>query len=183
VTAKSRSDRSANAHGLLIVNTGDGKGKTTAAMGLAMRAVGQGLGVCVIQFIKDEKGRWGERMAAEALRVEWHTMGDGFVFDPDPNSPAARLAREGWRLASDKIASGAYSLVVLDEFTYPLKFGWLDETDVLAQLASRPGHVHVAITGRDASPALIAQADLVTEMVLIKHPFERGVRAQRGIEF
>jgi len=170
--------------GLILIHTGQGKGKTTAALGLVFRALGQGLSVCVLQFIKSEKGRWGETVMAERLGIPWHTLGRGFVFDPQRRAQDAILAAKGWELARERIASGDYDLVVLDEFTYPCKFGWLDVSEIAHWLAhERPPHVHVAITGRDAPPELIAIADLVTEMVNIKHPHDRGVAAQPGIEF
>jgi cob(I)alamin adenosyltransferase len=170
--------------GLILIHTGQGKGKTTAALGLVFRALGQGLRVCVLQFIKSERGRWGETIMAERLGITWHALGRGFVFDPERRAQDAALATQGWELARECIASGAFDLVVLDEFTYPCKFGWLDASEVARWLAQeRPSHVHVVITGRDAPPELIAIADLVTEMVNIRHPHDRGVAAQPGIEF
>ncbi len=170
--------------GLLIVYTGNGKGKTTAALGLLWRALGAGLRVCVIQFVKSERGRWGETLLAERLGVEWHAMGRGFVCDPAHQAEDAGLAREGWALAREKISSRDYDVVLLDEFTYPLAFGWLDREQVVGWLMTeRPRSVHVVITGRSAPAELIAAADLVTEMVAIKHPYDAGIRAQAGIEF
>ncbi len=170
--------------GLLIVYTGRGKGKTTAALGLVLRAWGQGLRCCVIQFIKSEKGRWGEVQAAQRLGLEWHTLGEGFTWQAADLGPSIAKAREGWQLAQDKLASGDYDLVVLDEFTYPLHFGWVDPAAAVEWLREqRSPRTHVVITGRDAPPALLEAADLVTEMANVKHPFDRGVRAQRGIEF
>ncbi len=170
--------------GLVIVYTGDGKGKTTAALGLALRAHGQGLRVCVIQFIKDERGRWGERMATERLGWEWHTLGSGFVWDPAHQEEAHRRALAAWQLAQERIANGAFDLVVLDEFTYPLAFGWLEVDATLAWFAEhRPPTLHLVITGRGAPEALIAAADCVTEMRCVKHPYDAGIAAQKGIEF
>ncbi len=170
--------------GLLIVYTGDGKGKTTAALGTLFRAWGHGLRLCVIQFIKSERGRWGEIRAAERLGIEWHTLGEGFVWDPQHDAEARARAIDAWALAQQRIASGGYDLIILDEFTYPLTFGWLDTAQVLAWLAAhRPPELHLLITGRDAPPALIAAADLVSEVRPIKHPFARGIKAQKGIEF
>ena len=170
--------------GLVVVNTGHGKGKTTAALGLVLRAWGQGLRICVVQFIKAETGAWGEVKAARKLGVEWHTMGDGFTWlSRDMDQTRAR-ALEAWQLAQDKIAGNQYSLVVLDEFTYPLKFGWLDTRQVVEWLkANKPEMLHVIITGRDAPTELVEFADLVTEMHEVKHPFQAGIRAQKGIEF
>ncbi len=170
--------------GLVILNTGKGKGKTTAALGTLFRAWGQGMRVCVIQFIKDEKGRWGETKAAEKLNIEWHTLGDGFVWDPADMQPAIAKAHAGWGLAQKQIASGDYDLIILDEFTYPLKFGWLDTAKVIGWLRShKPAMLHLIVTGRDAPDGLIDYADLVTDMQVVKHPFDQGIQAQRGIEF
>ncbi|MGI6380482.1 MAG: cob(I)yrinic acid a,c-diamide adenosyltransferase [Anaerolineae bacterium] len=170
--------------GLLIVYTGDGKGKTTAALGMVLRAWGRGMRVCVLQFLKDERGRWGEVLAAEKLGIAWHTLGTGFVWEPDQDAEARVRSQEAWRLAQAAIESGDYDLVVLDEFTYPLRFGWVDINEVLTWLAhERPSGVHVVITGRQAPDALIDQADLVTEMRNIKHPFDAGLAGQKGIEY
>jgi len=169
---------------LLIVHTGDGKGKTTAALGMVFRAWGRGMKVCVIQFIKAETGQWGEVKAAKKLGIEWHTTGDGFTWlSKDMDETTAR-ALHGWEIAKEKISSGNYDLIVLDEFTYPLTNNWLDTTKVLEWIRiNQPSNLHLVITGRSAPAALIQQADLVTEMLMIKHPFEHGVQAQPGIEF
>lgn len=170
--------------GLLIVNTGHGKGKTTAALGTILRAWGQGLRVCVIQFIKSERGRWGEVKAAEKLGLEWHVAGDGWTWGRADLTSAAQMARRAWALAQERIASGRYDLILLDEFTYPLRFGWLNVGEILAWLEeNRPPELHLIITGRDALPTLVEAADLVTDMRNVKHPFERGICGQRGIEF
>ncbi|MCC6955543.1 MAG: cob(I)yrinic acid a,c-diamide adenosyltransferase [Anaerolineales bacterium] len=170
--------------GLLIVNTGDGKGKTTAALGLMLRAWGRGFRVCVIQFIKAETGSWGEFKAAERLEIEWHKMGDGFTWLSKDMDATIRCARNGWELAQEKIVSGDYDLIVLDEFTYPLNFGWLDTAEVISWLKMhKPPELHLVITGRNAPEALIEYADLVTEMNVVKHPYDQGIKAQPGIEF
>ena len=170
--------------GLLIVHTGKGKGKTTAALGLLMRACGHGFKPCVIQFIKSETGRWGEIKTAEKMGIEWHKTGSGFTTTPEEEQEAIAKAHQGWKLAQEKIASGQYDLVLLDEFTYPLHYGWIDTDAVIAWLKEhKPDDVHVIITGRSAPDNLIEFADLVTEMRAIKHPFEQGIKAQRGIEF
>lgn len=170
--------------GLLIVNTGDGKGKSTAAFGILLRAWGRGMKVCVIQFIKSETGKWGEVKAAQKMGIEWLTTGDGFTWlSKDMDETTAR-ALHGWKLAQEKIASGVYDLILLDEFTYPLHYGWLDAAEVLDWLtANRPPNLHLIITGRYAPEALLRKADLVTEMKLVKHPYQQGVKAQAGIEF
>ena len=170
--------------GLVLVNTGDGKGKTTAALGTVFRAWGRDMRCCVIQFIKGEKGAWGESRAAEKMGIEWHQLGDGFTWNSkDPNKTIAK-ARNAWSLAQEKISSGGYDLIVLDEFTYPLNYEWLDVDEVVTWLREhKPPILHLIITGRGAPPALIEYADLVTEMCNIKHPFENGIKAQLGIEF
>lgn len=171
--------------GLLIVNTGTGKGKTTSAFGLAMRARGRGMRVIVIQFIKPGTANFGEIRAARDLGIEVQGMGDGWTWRSKDLDESAALARAGWARAQEVIAAGEHDLVVLDEFTYPLHYSWLDTTEVLAWIAEhKPPMLHVAITGRYAPDALIEAADLVTEMRLVKHPFkEQGIRAQPGIEF
>ena len=171
--------------GLLIVNTGTGKGKTTAAFGLAMRARGRGMRVAMIQFIKPGTANFGEIRAARELGIEVQGMGDGWTWRSKDLDESAELARVGWARAQEVIAAGEHDLVVLDEFTYPMHYGWLDTTEVLAWIAAnKPLMLHLAITGRYAPDALIEAADLVTEMRLIKHPFkEQGIRAQPGIEF
>ncbi len=170
--------------GLLIVNTGDGKGKTTSALGTVLRAWGQGLRICVIQFIKAETGEWGEVKAARKLGIEWHTLGDGFTWRSRDVDQTRARALEAWYLAQAKITSGQYDLIVLDEFTYPLSFGWLDAAGVVTWLeANKPVMLHLIITGRNAPAPLVDAADLVTEMREIKHPFRANVRAQKGIEF
>jgi len=180
-------------HGLVIVHTGDGKGKTTAALGLAMRAWGDGLSVLILQFIK---GGWkyGELRAIEALgeasaagaggRIEVHRLGRGFTHKGDVSEAEhAKAAQEALAAAREAMTSGQWDLVILDEINYAVKFGLLAVSDVLALLDLRPETLHVVLTGRDAAPEIIARADLVTEMHLVKHPYEKGIKAQKGIEF
>ena len=170
--------------GLVIVNTGEGKGKTTAALGMLFRAWGQNFRACVIQFIKAETGQWGEVKAARKLGIEWHKMGDGFTWDSTDMEETIARARKGWQLAQEKIASDAYDLILLDEFTYPLHLGWLDIGEVISWLkANKPVRLHLLITGRNAPQELQDYADLVTEMTSVKHPFEQGMPAQPGVEF
>ncbi|MGH2364809.1 MAG: cob(I)yrinic acid a,c-diamide adenosyltransferase [Chloroflexota bacterium] len=171
------------AHSLVIVNTGNGKGKTTAALGLLLRAWGQGLRVIMLQFIKAQTGNWGEIKAAKKLGIEIIPLGDGFTWMSNDIEHDRALAQECWARCRDVLASGSYDLVVLDEMTYCLTFGWLDSADVLDALRHRPSHTHVVITGRDAPSELTAFADLVSEIREVKHPFNAGVRAQKGIEF
>jgi cob(I)alamin adenosyltransferase len=170
--------------GLVIVNTGNGKGKTTAALGTLFRAWGRGMRICVVQFIKVETGNWGEIRAARKLNLEWHTMGDGFTWMSKDLDATAGKARAAWTLAQEKIARGAFDLIVLDEMTYAFHLGWLDVDAVIGWLkAHKPAELHLIITGRDAPAELIEFADLVTEMREIKHPYTRGIKAQAGIEF
>lgn len=168
---------------LVIVNTGDGKGKTTAALGLVMRAWGQGLRVIMLQFIKAHTGNWGEIRAAKRMGIELVPLGDGFTWMSKDIEHDRALARECWLRCREAIQSGRYDVVVMDEMTYCFKFGWLDLEEVLDVLRNRPAGQHVVITGRDAPQELIDFADLVTEMREIKHPYKSGVRAQKGIEF
>ena len=170
--------------GLVIINTGHGKGKTTAAFGQALRAAGHGLKVCIIQFIKGQT-RTGEALAFMAAfpgQVELHLAGTGFTWQQEMET-VKTAALTGWQLAREKIFSDSYDLIVLDELTYLIGFGILTEDEVLDLFRARPKRLHLVITGRDASQGLIEYADLVTEMRAIKHPFQKGIKAQKGIEF
>jgi cob(I)alamin adenosyltransferase len=171
--------------GLVIVNTGDGKGKTTAALGIVLRAWGRGMKVCVVQFMKNDGAHFGEHRAAKKMGIEFVSSGDGFSWLSKDLDESAAKAQHGWELAKQKIGSGDYDVVVLDEMTYPLSFGWLEWDDVRAWLdAHKPKRLHLVITGRDALPELVEYADLVTEMRLVKHPYEQqGIKAQPGIEY
>ncbi len=168
--------------GLVMVNTGNGKGKTTAALGTALRAVGAGMKVCVLQFIK---GAWkyGELDAMEKLGVEIKPMGKGFTWDTKNPEEDRRTALAAWEECKRRSLSGDYDLVVFDEINYVLDYGFIPLADVLDFLAHKPERLHVILTGRNAPPELIEAADLVTEMKEIKHPFKKGIIAQRGIEF
>lgn len=168
---------------IVLVNTGDGKGKTTAAMGTVLRALARGWRVCVVQFVKS--GRWhsGEVRLLSDLGAEWHTMGDGFTWEVDDLDHSADLARAAWQLAREAIASRNFDLVLLDEVTYPINWGWIDESDVVAAITQRPAKVNVIITGRDASAAVVEVADTVSEMRKVKHAFDAGIRAAKGIDF
>ena len=168
---------------VVIVNTGNGKGKSTAAFGTAMRAVARGWKVCVIQFLKSDRWKVGEKEMATRLGVEWWTIGDGFTWDSRDMERTEAIAREAWRVAGEKIESGDYGLVVLDEITYPMNWGWIATTEVVAAIAARPPSVNVIATGREAPPELIELADTVTEMRNRKHAFDRGIKAIRGIDF
>jgi cob(I)alamin adenosyltransferase len=168
---------------IVLVNTGDGKGKTTAAMGTVLRALAREWRVCVIQFVKS--GRWhsGEVRLLSELGAEWHTMGDGFTWEVDDLDHSADLARAAWEVASDAITSGNFDLVLLDEVTYPINWGWIDEDAVVATITRRPAKVNVIVTGRDAPSAIVGVADTVTEMHKVKHAFDAGIGAAKGIDF
>ena len=185
--AQKRAEQKANrghvARGLVIVNTGNGKGKTTAALGILTRAWGRDLRVVMLQFLKARTGNWGEIRAARKMGIEMIPLGDGFTWQSKDLEQDRALARAGWETARAKIVDGGYDVVILDELTYCFNYGWLDLDDVLATLRDRPPRQHVVITGRDAPEALIEFADLVTEMREIKHPYKSGVKAQPGIEF
>ena len=172
--------------GLIMVNTGDGKGKSTAAFGLAVRAFGRthhhGKKVKVFQFMKVPSARFGEHRLAERVGLSVEGLGDGFSWDSKDLAHSAQLARDGWARARADILSGEQFLVVLDEVTYPLIFGWLPLAEVLETLQQRPKTVHVCLTGRNCPQEIIDLADTVTEMQQIKHAFNAGVPAQRGIE-
>ncbi len=170
--------------GLVIVNTGDGKGKTTAALGVLTRSWGRGMRVVMLQFIKKASGNWGEIKAARKMDVEIIPLGDGFTWLSKDLERDKATARRCWDLCREKIESGAYDVVILDELTYPLTFGWLAWEEVRSVLAARDPGMHVVITGRDAIPELVDFADLVTEMCEVKHPYkDRGIKAQPGVEF
>jgi cob(I)alamin adenosyltransferase len=170
--------------GLLIVNTGPGKGKSTAAFGLVLRMIGHGRKTAVVQFIK---GAWGtgERSVLEKFGalVEWHTMGEGFTWETQDKARDVAAAARAWEQARALLARADISLVVLDELNIALRYGYLDVAEVIAGCAARVPGQHVVITGRNAPAALVEAADLVTEMTLIKHHFAAGVKAQQGIEF
>ncbi|NOY83456.1 MAG: cob(I)yrinic acid a,c-diamide adenosyltransferase [Nitrospirae bacterium] len=168
--------------GLIIVNTGDGKGKTTAALGLAMRAVGGGLKVIMIQFIK---GLWqtGEQVSAKTLGFELRPMGEGFTWITQDRERDIAKAEAAWEYGKTCLFSGNYDLVILDEINIALDYDYLNLSDVLETLENRPKDLHVALTGRRAKAELLEIADLATEMREIKHPFKQGIKAQKGIEF
>lgn len=169
--------------GLLIVFTGNGKGKTTAAIGQAVRAAGHGYRVCIIQFIKQMKNTGeAKALARFADLIELHTTGSGFTWEQE-QEVVRQAAAAGWNLARQKIASGGYHMVVLDEITYLLNEGFIDQEEFLDFLSQRPPGLHILITGRNAEQELYAAADLVTEMKEIKHPFRNGRKAEKGVEY
>ena len=191
LTTRQRRNRS-----LLMVHTGDGKGKSTAAFGLALRAWNQGWSVGVFQFVKSAKWRIGEQSALEALDavhtgqgaggpIEWHKMGSGWSWSRTSGTETdhAVEAAEGWAEIKRRLAASTHRLYVLDEFTYPMTWGWVDTEEVIATLRARPAGQHVVVTGRNADPRLLDAADLVTEMRKVKHPMDTGQKGQRGIEW
>ena len=170
--------------GLVIVNTGDGKGKTTAALGVIFRAWGRDFKIRMFQFIKHTGARFGEHRAAKKLDIPIESMGDGFTWLSKDMDRTAALAMEQWDNCRDAILNGDEDIIVLDEFTYAMHYGWVPVSEVVETLQRRPDTMHVIITGRYAPQELIDCADLVTEMKLVKHPYEdKGIKAQRGIEF
>jgi cob(I)alamin adenosyltransferase len=168
---------------LVLVLTGDGKGKTTSAMGVALRSIARGWRVAVIQFVKSGAWRTGEAEIARRLGLEFLATGEGFTWDVDDLDSSVAAARRAWDEAVRTIGAGAHELVVLDEVTYPMTWGWLDTAEVVRVVRERPSNVNIVVTGRDAPEAIIAAADTVTDMVNRKHAFDRGVAAVRGIDF
>jgi cob(I)alamin adenosyltransferase len=168
---------------LVLVNNGDGKGKTTAALGTLLRARARGWKVCVVQFMKSGDWKVGEEQSARELGIDWWVIGDGFTWESDDLDRSQAVALEACRHARAVIGSGEYQVVMLDEVTYPMNFGWIDTAEVVATLRDRPEQTTVILTGRDAPAEIIAVADTVTEMRKVKHAFDRGIRARRGIDF
>ena len=177
---RSRSPARASTKGLVIVNTGSGKGKTTAAMGLLLRAWGRDMKVIMLQFIKHTTANFGEQRAARRLGIEMRAMGDGFTWRSRDLEHSADLAREHWEQCKEVIIDGGYDVVILDEFTYALHYGWVPLEDALETLRQRPAMQHVIITGRNAPPGLVEFADLVTEMQVVKHPLQPGHQGAAG---
>lgn len=168
---------------LVVVNTGDGKGKTTAAMGTVLRSLARGWPVCVVQFVKSGKWHSGEVKVLSDLGVAWHVVGDGFSWDSPDLERSAGLARDGWQVAKAAITSDEYRLVLLDEITYPINWRWIDEADVVATIVARPPKVNVILTGRDAPEPLVEIADTVSEVRKIKHAYDAGIRIAKGIDY
>lgn len=171
------------AESLVLVNTGDGKGKSSAAFGVMVRALAMGWNVAVVQFIKSGDWKVGEEKIGRQLGVDWHALGEGFTWDSDNLDHDRALAKQGWQIAADLIAAGEHKLVILDEITYLINWGWLELTDVVAGIEGRPSAVNIVCTGRDAPDGLIEIADTVTEMRKVKHVFDSGVLAKKGIDY
>ena len=180
---KPQSD-SQDGRGLVIIHTGDGKGKTTAALGLIVRAWGQGMTVRMFQFLKNTGARFGEHRAAEKAGILIESRGDGFTWLSKDMDETTAIAVDQWNHCKEAITAGETDLIVLDEATYPLTYGWLDPDEVASTIAARPPHVHIVITGRDAHEKLVEIADVVTEMADVKHPYrDQGIKAQPGLDF
>lgn len=173
----------ASAESLVLVNTGDGKGKSTAAFGTVLRAVAMEWPVAVVQFLKSGDWNTGEEKVCRGLGVEWFSAGDGFSWESSDMEESQAKAVAAWEFARNLIADGAYRLVVLDEISYPMTWGWIDANDVAGAVDGRPSKVSVFLTGRDMAEEVIAVADTVTEMTKIKHAFDRQIRAKKGIDF
>lgn len=167
----------------LLVNTGPGKGKSSAAFGVMGRAWARGWTVGVVQFVKSEKWQVGERKLAAHLGIEWTTLGDGFTWESTDMDETVAKGRHAWEVAAAMVSSGDYDLVILDEMTYIVKYGWVPVGEIIPVLADRPARTNVIVTGRNAPRELIEIADTVTEMTKIKHAFDSGMRARKGIEY
>ncbi|MFT4659438.1 MAG: cob(I)alamin adenosyltransferase, partial [Ilumatobacter sp.] len=178
-----RPDGLRRADSLVVVNTGNGKGKSSSAFGMMVRALARDWNVAVVQFIKSGKWNTGEEKMGIKLGVHWIACGEGFTWDSDDLSNDKRIAAEGWEQAKEILAAGEHQLVIFDELTYLATYGWLDINEIIDPIRDRPRHVNVIVTGRDAAPELIELADTVTEMTEIKHAYKSGIRAMRGIDF
>ena len=168
---------------LVLLNTGDGKGKSTAAFGTALRAVARGWKVGVVQFLKSGEWKVGEEEVGRRLGMDWWALGDGFTWDSDDMDESEAIAGEAWLSAKTRIGSDEYDLLILDEITYPINWGWIEIEDVMTAIATRPTRLNLILTGRDAPAALVEIADTVTEMRKLKHAFDEGVMARRGIDY
>jgi cob(I)alamin adenosyltransferase len=168
---------------IVLINTGNGKGKSSAAFGVMNRSWARGWKVGVVQFVKSGKWKVGERKLAEHLGIEWHVLGDGFTWESTDLDETAAKGRHAWEVARAKLASGDYDMLILDELTYSVSFGWVPVDEVVEGIVTRAPHTNVVITGRNAAPELIDIADTVTEMRMIKHAHEKGIKARKGIEY
>ncbi len=182
-TEDPRPDGLRRATSIVVVNTGNGKGKSSSAFGMMLRGVARGWNVAVVQFIKSGDWKVGEEKIGRQLGVDWYAFGDGFTWDSDDLTADRAHAAAGWQQAVDLIDAGEHQLVILDELTYLVSFNWLGVEEIVRAVVERPPHVNVIITGRDAAPEIIEIADTVTEMVEVKHAYQQGVRAMRGIDY
>ncbi len=168
---------------MLLINTGEGKGKSSAAFGVMSRGWARGWTVGVVQFVKGGKWKVGERKLADHLEIEWHVLGDGFTWESTDMDETVAKGRHAWTVAKEKLASGDYNLLILDELTYAVKYGWVEVAEVVDGLTNRHPKTNVVVTGRGAPPELIEIADTVTEMVKVKHAYDQGIKAIKGIEY
>ncbi len=175
--------RSTRLDSLVVLNTGHGKGKSSAAFGMMGRAWARGWHVGVVQFVKSGKWKVGERKLADHLGIDWQTLGDGFTWESTDLDETAAKGRHAWQVARAKLASGDYDMLILDEVTYAVNYGWVPIEEVVAGIKDRAPRTNVVITGRDAPDELVEVADTATEMRKIKHVYDRGVRAVKGIEY
>lgn len=182
-TEDPRPDGLRGADSLVVVNTGNGKGKSSSAFGMMIRAVGRGWNVAVVQFIKSGNWNTGEEKIGRQLGVDWYAFGEGFTWDSADLTNDRAHAAAGWAEAVELMNAGEHQLVIFDELTYLSSFNWLPIADIVEPIRNRPRHVNVIVTGRDAAPELIELADTVTEMVEVKHAYQQGVRAMRGIDY
>ena len=171
------------AESVVLVNTGEGKGKSSAAFGVMARGWARGWNVGVVQFVKGGKWKTGERKLADHLGIEWHTLGDGFTWESTDLDETAAKGRHAWEVAREKLASGDYQLLILDELTYAAKYGWVPASEIVVGLRARALKTNVVITGRDAPDELVEIADTVTEMRKVKHAYDAGIKAIKGIEY
>jgi cob(I)alamin adenosyltransferase len=182
-TEDPRPDGLRSADSLVVVNTGNGKGKSSSAFGMMIRALARDWNVAVVQFIKSGNWNVGEEKMGRRLGVDWYSFGDGFTWDSDDLSNDIAHAAQGWAKAVELMDAGEHQLVIFDELTYLSSFGWLPIADIVGPIAARPRHVNVIVTGRDAAPEMIELADTVTEMIEVKHAYAEGIRAMRGIDY
>jgi cob(I)alamin adenosyltransferase len=168
---------------VIVLNTGDGKGKSTAAFGVLMRGIARGWRVAVVQFLKSGEWKVGEEQVGRQLGADWWSIGEGFTWDSDDLTEDQAVAQDAWRHARSVIAAGEHRLVILDEITYPMTWGWIPTDEVVAALRDRPEDVNIVVTGRDAPQPLVDVADTVTEMRKIKHAYDRGVLAKKGVDY
>ena len=173
----------ARAESIVLLNTGHGKGKSSAAFGVMGRGWARGWRVGVVQFVKGGKWKTGERKLADHLGVEWHTLGDGFTWESTDLDETAAKGRHAWEVARAKLSSGDYDLLILDELTYAVTYGWVTADEVVSGIRQRAPRTNVVVTGRDAAPELVEVADTVTEMRKVKHAYDRGITAKKGIEY
>lgn len=178
-----RPDGLHRAESLVVVNTGNGKGKSSSAFGMMVRAVARGWNVAVVQFIKSGNWNVGEEKIGRQLGVDWYAFGDGFTWNSDDMANDIGHASEGWDAACELMAAGEHQLLIFDELTYLTSFGWLPIEQIVEPVRNRPAHVNIIVTGRDAAPELIEIADTVTEMTEIKHAYQQGIRAMRGLDY